>query len=255
STLTFIDDTFNVPKERFRSLLGMMIKNNYGFKWNSFYRSDHGDERTIELMAKAGCEGVFLGVESGSDAQLQRMNKTSRRKDYMKAIPAFRGVGIKTHANFVVGFPGETTDTYSETVSLIEEAMPDTFRGQLWYADPITPIWEKKEEYGIQGSAFSWSHNTMSSQEACDHVDQLFLNIRGSVWLPQNGFEQWSIFYLQRKGMPYPQIVEFLTAFNDIKKEQMRNPESQYVPAPLLERLKASCKFGKSAVEQSGAGA
>jgi radical SAM PhpK family P-methyltransferase len=256
STLTFIDDTFNVPKERFRSLLNMMINNNYGFKWNSFYRSDHGDERTIELMARAGCEGVFLGVESGSDAQLQRMNKTSRRKDYMKAIPAFREVGVKTHANFVVGFPGETLDTYYETVDLIEQVRPDTFRGQLWYADPITPIWEKKEEYGIQGSAFSWSHKTMDSQAACDYVDELFLKIQGSVWLPQNGFEQWSIFYLQRKGMSYEQIVAFLKAFNDIKKEQMRNPDSQDIPEGFLERVRASCKFGKqdqNKIEQGGA--
>jgi len=254
STLTFIDDTFNVPKERFRSLLNMMIRNNYGFKWNSFYRSDHGDEQTIELMAKAGCEGVFLGVESGSDGQLQRMNKTSRRKDYLTAIPAFREVGIKTHANFVVGFPGETLDTYYETVDLIEQARPDTFRGQLWYADPITPIWEKKEEYGIQGSAFTWSHKTMDSQAACEYVDEMFMKIEGSVWLPQNGFEQWSIFYLQRKGMSYEQIVGFLKAFNDIKKEQMRNPDSQEIPESLLEKVKASCKFGKATgTKQSGA--
>jgi radical SAM PhpK family P-methyltransferase len=247
STLTFIDDTFNVPKERFRSLLQMMIKNNYGFKWNSFYRSDHGDARTIELMAKAGCEGVFLGVESGSDAQLQRMNKTSRRKHYLEAIPLFREMGIQTHANFVVGFPGETPDTYYETVDLIERARPDTFRGQLWYADPITPIWEKREEYGLQGSAFAWSHNTMDSETACDYVDELFMNIQGSVWLPQNGFEQWSIFYLQRKGMPYQQVVEFLKVFNEIKKEQMRNPDSQDIPEGLLERIKAASKFGKQA--------
>ena len=85
----------------------------------------------------------------------------------------------------------------------------------------------------------------MDSQEACNYVDELFLDIRGSVWLPQNGFEQWSIFYLQRKGMPYQQIIEFLKAFNDIKKEQMRNPDSQNIPEGLLERVRASCKFGK----------
>src|SRR5205085_1938539 len=60
TTLTFIDDTFNVPKERFREIMRMMIRNNYGFKWNSFYRSDHGDEKTVELMAQAGCEGANL---------------------------------------------------------------------------------------------------------------------------------------------------------------------------------------------------
>ena len=44
-----------------------MIRKKYGFRWNSFYRCDQGDEETIKLMAEAGCEGVFLGVESGSD--------------------------------------------------------------------------------------------------------------------------------------------------------------------------------------------
>jgi hypothetical protein len=151
---------------------------------------------------------------------------------------------------------GETRDTYYETVDLIEQARPDTFRGQLWYADPITPIWEQREEYGIQGSAFAWSHNTMDSQEACSYVGELFLKIQGSVWLPQNGFEQWSIFYLQRKGMSYQQIVDFLKAFNDIKKAQMQSPDSQDIPEGLLERVRASCKFGKqgqSNVEQASA--
>ena len=247
TTLTFIDDTFNVPKERFRSMLRLMINNNYGFKWNSFYRSDHGDQETIELMAKAGCEGVFLGVESGSDAQLERMNKTSRRKDYLQAIRAFREVGVKTHANFVVGFPGETLDTYQETIDLIEEVRPDTFRGQLWYADPITPIWNKRDEYGIKGSAFTWSHNTMDAQTACDLVDEMFFNTNNSVWLPQNGFEQWSIFYLQRKGMAYERIIEFLKCFNGLVREQLMNPGEAATPVQLLDQIKALSQFHKMA--------
>lgn len=243
TTLTFIDDTFNVPKERFREILKMMIRNNYGFRWNSFYRSDHGDERTIELMGQAGCEGVFLGIESGSDAQLKRMNKTARRKDYLKSIPLLAEAGIRTHANVIVGFPGETSDTFQETVSLIEETKPDTFRAQLWYADPVTPIWEKKDEYAVKGSAFTWSHDTMDSQLACQWIDDMFLNIQGSVWLPQNGFEQWSTFYLQRKGMSFDQILDFLRSFNEIKKAELRNPGKQEIAPDLLERLKETSRF------------
>lgn len=245
TTLTFIDDTFNVPKERFREILRMMIRNNYGFKWNSYYRSDHGDEQTIELMGKAGCEGVFLGIESGSDAILQRMNKTSRRKDYLKAIPLLRAAGIRPHANLIVGFPGETIETYQETVSLIEEARPDTFRAQLWYADPVTPIWNKREEYGITGSAFTWSHNTMDSQTACDLVDKMFLDVENSTWLPQYGFEQWSLFYLQRKGMPYEQIDAFIRAFNEAIKDKLRDARKSEVSPQLFERMRVHSEFGK----------
>jgi radical SAM PhpK family P-methyltransferase len=245
TTLTFIDDTFNVPKERFREMMRMMINNNYGFKWNSFYRSDHGDELTIELMSKAGCEGVFLGIESGSDAQLQRMNKTARRKDYLKSIPLLRGAGISTHANVIVGFPGETPSTYQETVGLIEETRPDFFRAQLWYADPVTPIWEKKDEYEVKGSAFNWSHNTMDYQMACDWVDNMFVNIENSIWLPQNGFEQWSTFYLQRKGMSLDQVKTFLKNFNAIIKEKLVNPSKLGISPHLVEALKESCEFDR----------
>jgi anaerobic magnesium-protoporphyrin IX monomethyl ester cyclase len=245
TTLTFIDDTFNVPKERFREMLRMMIRNNYGFKWNSFYRSDHGDGQTIELMAKAGCEGVFLGVESGSDEMLTRMNKSARRKDYMTSIPQLREVGISTHANVIIGFPGETFGTFEETVSLIEEAKPDFYRAQLWYADPVTPIWNKKDEYGVKGSAFNWSHNTMDYQTACELVDKTFLSIEGSVWLPQNGFEQWSTFYLQRKGMSLEQIKTFLKCFNATIKQKLLCPENKEIDPRLLESLKASCQFDR----------
>jgi anaerobic magnesium-protoporphyrin IX monomethyl ester cyclase len=247
TTLTFIDDTFNVPKERFREILRMMIKNNYGFKWNSFYRCDHGDDRTIELMGKAGCEGVFLGIESGSDQMLERMNKTARRKDYLRAIPLLRDAGIRSHANVIVGFPGETYDAYRETIDLIEISRPDTYRAQLWYADPVTPIWEKRDQYGVKGSAFTWSHNTMDSKMACDWVDRMFLDIQGSVWLPQNGFEQWSTFYLQRKGMSFDQIIDFLKAFNAIVKEKLRDPSKTEASYELIEALRTTCQFDETA--------
>lgn len=235
NTLTFIDDTFNVPKERFREILRMIIRKNYKFKWNSFYRSDHGDPETIDLMGKAGCEGVFLGIESGSDEMLKRMNKTSRRKDYLNAIPLLREAGVRSHANVIVGFPGETRETYQETVDLIETARPDTYRAQLWYADPVTPIWSQKESYGVKGSAFNWSHDTMDYQTASDWVDQMFLNVTNSVWLPQNGFEQWSTFYLQRRGMSFEAVLDFIKGFNAIVKEKIENPEKALVdPEPRL---------------------
>jgi len=244
TTLTFIDDTFNVPKARFKDVLRMMIRNNYGFKWNCFYRSDHGDEETIELMGKAGCEGVFLGVESGSDRMLELMNKTARRKDYVRAIPLLKAAGISTYASLIVGFPGETYETYRETVEFIETARPDFFRAQLWYSDPITPIWQQKEKLGIRGSAFNWSHHTMDSEMACDLIDNMFLCIENSIWLPQFGFEQWSTFYLQRKGMTLSQIKTFLKCFNAIIKQDLVQPGRDMDPA-LLESLRASSQFDR----------
>jgi radical SAM PhpK family P-methyltransferase len=247
TTLTFIDDTFNVPKARFKDLLRMMIRNDYNFKWNSFYRSDHGDEEAIELMAAAGCEGVFLGVESGSDAILEKMNKSARRKDYLTAIPLLKQAGISTHCNLIIGYPGETEQTVVETVELIETAAPDYFRAQCWYCDPLTPIWEERGDYDIQGSSFNWSHKTMDYTTACAIVDDMFCDIRNSTWLPQHGFEMWSLFYLKRKGMSRSQIRRFLTAFNQGIKDRLQGRTDGELLPETLRELEEACQFEPSA--------
>ena len=223
----------------------MMIKNNYGFKWNSFYRCDHGDEEIINLMAESGCEGVFLGLESGSDKILKAMNKTARRKHYQEAIPLLKRAGISTHANVIVGFPGETYETFKETLGLISEAEPDFFKVQLWYADPVTPIWKRKEEYGLKGSAYNWSHNTMSCQTACDLVKEMFFSIKNSLWSPQYGF-QWSIFYLQRRGMTMKQVKKFAINFKEVIKEKLLYPDKKYIEPVLLNALKKSCMYDEA---------
>jgi anaerobic magnesium-protoporphyrin IX monomethyl ester cyclase len=243
TSLTFLDDTCNVPKGRFKKVLRMMIEKQYGFRWNCFYRSDHGDEEVIELMAEAGCEGVFLGVESGSDTMLETMNKTARRSDYMKAIPLLKKAGIVTHANLIIGFPGENERTVAETRSLLEEARPDFFRAQLWYADPITPVWSRRNELGIEGSMFNWSHRTMDSATATDLVDDLFCTVRGSVWLPQSGFELWSVYYLQRRGMIVDQVKGVLRAFNSAVLENVGRGRPRELSQAARTRLEAAYRF------------
>ncbi|MDA8018153.1 MAG: PhpK family radical SAM P-methyltransferase [Thermoanaerobaculia bacterium] len=244
NTLTFLDDTFNVPPKRFRAILEMMIRNDYGFRWNSFYRSDHGSAEIIDLMGQAGCEGVFLGIESGSDTMLKRMNKTARRQHYLAALPRLREAGISTYASLIIGFPGETMETVEETRDLLETGQPDFFRAQLWYCDPMTPIWQQRERYDIEGSAFNWSHATMDAATACAVIDDLFLSVEGSCWLPQWGFEQWSTFYLQRQGMSWQQVMDFVASFNTVVRENLLFHRRHSERPALLGDLERCSQFG-----------
>jgi radical SAM PhpK family P-methyltransferase len=243
TTLTLIDDTLNVPMRRFKEILRMMIRNGYGFRWNGYIRADHLDDECIELMRDSGCEGVFLGVESGSDTVLKMMNKTSRAEHYRRVIPQLRRAGILTHCSLIVGFPSETDETLRETVDLIEETGPSTFQAHAWYCDPSTPIWKKREELQLSGTGFEWSHRTMSSETALQMVEELFVGVKNSTWLPQHGFESWSLFYLQRKGMPLDQIWAFLRAFDDAVAFKLRHPGSQAVAPALLEALGTTGRF------------
>ena len=76
--INFVDDTFNIPKERFKKVLQMMIRNDYCFKWFSYVRCQYLDEEIVALMKESKCIGVYLGIESGNQFMLDNMNKKAK---------------------------------------------------------------------------------------------------------------------------------------------------------------------------------
>lgn len=213
TTITFIDDTFNVPKGRFKEILQMMIRNRYGFKWNSFYRSDQGDSSVIDLMAESGCEGVFIGMESGCNGMLKRMAKTSRVEDYAAAITQFSSLNIHTHANFILGFPGETEGSIQRTIDFVNRYKPTSYKAQLWYLEKNSPIWNMRDQYSLTGSGFDWTHETMNAKEGARWVDYAYDTVTNSQYIPLEGFGWWVFFYLDRMGMSKDSIFKTLKLF------------------------------------------
>jgi len=239
----FIDDTFNIPNERFKDILKMMIRKKYDFKWSSFLRCQFVDDETVKLMKESGCEGVFLGIESGSDIILKNMNKQVRKSDFLRGIELLHKYDITFLENFIIGFPGETDETVQETLDFIKETKPPFYRVQLWYCDPITPIYKEKEKYRINGTQFGWEHSTMDYKKACDWIDHIVLNIDKSIWLPQNSFDVDAIYYLQKKGMSLSQIKEFLKAFEALIKEKIKFPRKGEPDHSLIENLRKASLF------------
>ena len=209
--VVFIDDTFNVPFPRFKDLCRMMIRKKYPFNWFSYFRCSNSDQEAIDLMAESGCKGVFLGIESGSPSILINMNKSATVEKYAKGIEMLRRNGILTFGSFITGFPGETDETVQETIDFIRTTRPDYYRSQMWYCEPGTPIQNERSKYQIEGEGFVWSHATMDSMGAMDHIDRMFLEVNESVWLPQWSFDFWIIPYLMGKGISRDRFREFMT--------------------------------------------
>lgn len=212
--VVFIDDTFNVPLPRFKEICRLMKRKKYGFNWFSYFRCSNSDEEAIELMAESGCKGVFLGIESGSPRILENMDKHAAVEQYREGIRLLKQHGILTFGSFITGFPGETDETAQETIDFIKDTKPDYFRSQIWYCEPGTPIYFRKEQYGIEGEGFNWRHDTMDSLEAMDQIERSFLTIRESRWLPQWSFDFWIIPYLLGKGLSFDRLGHFMDRAN-----------------------------------------
>ncbi len=238
-SINFIDDTFNVPAERFKDILRMMIRNKYNFKWHSYFRCQFADEETISLMKESGCEGVFLGIESGNEQILKNMNKAAALDKYRNGIKLLRENDIITFASFIVGFPGETRETVQDTINFIEETKPDFYRAQLWYCEPITPIWNEKDKYNIKGSNFEWSHATMDAKTGCDLIEEMFLNVKNSVWLSQYNFDFVNLFHMLQRGLSLQEIKHFVSGFNLGIKHKLINTQAPEITSAVVEQLKA----------------
>ena len=209
--VVFIDDTFNVPFPRFKDICRLFIRKKYPFNWFSYFRCSNSDEEAIELMARSGCKGVFLGIESGSPTILTNMNKAATVEKYARGIEWLRQYGIMTFGSFIIGFPGETRQTVDETIQFIRQSKPDYYRVQMWYSEMGTPIQHQRDKYNIEGEGFVWSHNTMDSLEAMDQIDRVFLTVKESLWLPQWSFDFWTVPYLTGRGISLPQFKELMT--------------------------------------------
>ena len=243
--LFFVDDTANVPLQTFKDMMRMMIRRGYDFKWHCFFRADFCDAELVELMARAGCQGVFLGLESANDQMLINMHKTPRKHHYLSSIPLFKQAGIKVFASLFFGFPGETYATAQETIEFLDETEPDFYRALVWYCDPVTPIWQERDRYGIQGYHFSWSHDTMDVNTACDLVESCFFRFDKPLWVPDPGFNFVSLFLLQNRGMSFEQIETFLRSFNAVVREQVLEPTRRAPSPQLIEDLRRACQFDR----------
>jgi tRNA-2-methylthio-N6-dimethylallyladenosine synthase len=90
-----------------------------------FYMTD----RVIESMASVPevSEGLHLPVQSGSNTMLESMRRNYTREHYLGLLDKLRSAmpGITLSTDIIVGFPGETEDDFSRTLSLVEEARFD----------------------------------------------------------------------------------------------------------------------------------
>jgi radical SAM PhpK family P-methyltransferase len=216
SGIFFIDETLNYPPARFKELLRMMIRNRFPFKWEGELRCNTLDRETVELMAESGCQMVHLGIESGNQEVLDHMRKRVKVADYHRAISLLHEHDIMTSALILVGFPGETQETFRDTFDFLEAARPTFFRVHRWFYDHDTPVHEKRQEYRLDGGGYVWRHFTMDSAEAHRLATELSLGVKGSIHTD----DYTMAFYLAARGYPRAKLLTFLRSFDLAVKEK-----------------------------------
>ena len=235
----FTDDNFTAKAGRIKAVLDMMIHEKFSFTWSSFARASALTPELVKLMKLSGCEFVDLGLESGSQRILDNMDKRLSRKQSLDAIRFLNDHGILSRGSFIIGYPGETRDTFFETIDFINESGLPYYQPYLFYYTANTLVHEERNELNLRGLGLAWAHETMDSVEASRFLMQMIELIPESFTDGQSYVEE---IYKMLRGEGYAQedIKELFRLKRQLQLALREHPSagpSSLEIAPILKKM------------------
>lgn len=136
------DDTFTGIPRRAVEILDRIVQERLDL---SLRIKSRVDAFTEELAAKARKAGVYLvafGMESGSQRMLQAMHKRTTVEMNARACALARKYRMLSHSSWILGYPGETPESVSETLDFIRRYRPSTVNLAVLRPYPKTEAYE-----------------------------------------------------------------------------------------------------------------
>ncbi len=177
----FDDDTFTGKIARVEEIARGLAP--LDIVWSCSARADV-PEKTLRIMKECGLRLVMVGVESGNDAILKNVKKGITTEQMRRFMASCKKLGIAVHANFMIGLPGESRETISQTIDFAKELDPETLQVSIATPFPGTEFYQQAEENHwlldtrlATGSGFQQAahqYENLSAKEIFDAVEKLY---------------------------------------------------------------------------------
>jgi radical SAM superfamily enzyme YgiQ (UPF0313 family) len=138
-----VHDNFTVDRERVLAFCDAITATGLRFTWTCSSRCDSMDEELLDRMWRAGCRGLFFGVESGSPQLQDRIGKRLDLDDARRQLGAVGRRRMPSSVGFITGFPEESPSELRATVEFFVDTLRfDALEPQLSLLSPLpgTPI-------------------------------------------------------------------------------------------------------------------
>ncbi len=139
-----VHDLLTVDKGFINDFSDAMMESRLPVEWMANHRTDINLPGLLPKMKTAGCWAMFFGVESASARLQKEMRKGLKREGAVSTIKGLSDLGIASTCSFVIGFPDETPEELSSTISmgaelkLIGAGMIQFHRLRTWPPAPLS---------------------------------------------------------------------------------------------------------------------
>lgn len=139
----FADDILGLKPHWIEKFAALLEEAGIAIPFKCLQRADLINEKTASALAKAGCNTVWLGAESGSQKILDAMDKGDTVEDIYRAAQLLRAHDIEVGFFLQFGYPGETWDDVQKTLKMVRDCAPDDIGISVSYPLPGTKFFER----------------------------------------------------------------------------------------------------------------
>ncbi len=151
----FVDDNLTQNRDYVMGLLERMIP--LKKKWITQASIEIADdEALLDRLHRAGCAGLFIGLETFNEKNLAQNEKdfnTPRR--YKEAIDTIHRHGIFVEAGVIFGFEDDTAGVFESTLKMLDEIGIDAIQASILTPLPGTPLYEEMKHRLLDAD---WEH-------------------------------------------------------------------------------------------------
>ena len=140
----FCDDIFGLKPNWVNEFAELVEQENLNFKFKIQSRADLLlQENYVMALARAGCDNVWMGAESGSQKILDAMEKGITVEQIKEATLLLKKYKIKPSFFIQFGYLGETKEDIRLTIRMINKLLPHEIGISVSYPLPGTLFYEK----------------------------------------------------------------------------------------------------------------
>ncbi|MBP7706179.1 MAG: B12-binding domain-containing radical SAM protein [Candidatus Aminicenantes bacterium] len=143
------DDNVAQRNDCFKSLFERLIPLRKTWVGNASWNVSK-DPEMMDLMARSGCTGVFVGFESlDLPANVAKAARSgSRAALYREAVRRLHGRGISVIGGFMFGFDGDDASVFDRTLAFALDSRVDAAQINILVPYPGTPLRARLEAEG-----------------------------------------------------------------------------------------------------------
>lgn len=131
----FVDSVFNLPRRHALQVCREMVARSWETPWTCYANPLGFDRELADLAKAAGCEGMEVGSDSGSDRVLKQLKK-GFGVGHIRSLHALcKDAGIKDCHTFILGTQGERIEDVGETLDFVADLDPFSAIFMIWVDD------------------------------------------------------------------------------------------------------------------------